>query len=223
MYLAVKAVCDANQSTWATLQAFSDGYTDFTTQITTIQSLAQAQLLDTSGLTQDKNAAQLTMCQAAVGIASAVRAYAIKTKNNALAEEVDFSLSDLTGARDAASAENCQNIHDVANTSLASLASYGVTAAKLTALQTAITAFNTALGKVKQTSAGGKTATDQLAAAFDAADTDLAEELDNLIKQFAASAPKFVSDYTNARNIVDTSASHASPTPPTPPPAPPHP
>jgi hypothetical protein len=34
---------------------------------------------------------------------------------------------------------------------------------------------------------------------------------------------KFVSDYENARIIVDTTASHASPTPPTPPPAPPHP
>jgi hypothetical protein len=34
---------------------------------------------------------------------------------------------------------------------------------------------------------------------------------------------KFVSDYTNARIIVDTAASHASPTPPTPPPATPHP
>jgi hypothetical protein len=45
--------------------------------------------------------------------------------------------------------------------------------------------------------------------------------MDDLTGQITVA--KFVSDYENARIIVDTTASHASPTPPTPPPAPPHP
>ena len=225
MYLAVKAVLDANNSTWQTLPAFATGYTDFTTGISGIQTLAQSLIQDTSGIAQDKQQSKVAMATTAVGIASAVRAYAVKTKNNTLTSAVSFTQSDLTGGRDADSVQNCQNIHDLANTNLAALADYGVTAAKLAALQTAITAFSGIMQKPRQTIASGKTVTQQLSDAFDAADLALNEELDNLIGQFADANAKFVSDYTNARTIVDAAASHASPTPPTPPtpPAPPHP
>lgn len=220
MYLAVKAVLDANDSVWQSLPAFADGYAGLSTQIGSIQALAQNQNLDTSGIAQDKQASKVAMATAAIGIASAVRAYAVKTKNNTLANEVDFNQSDLTGARDADAVENCQNIHDAANTSLAALAAYGVTAAKLAALQTAITAFSGLMGKPRQTIATGKTVTQQLGDAFDAADLALNEELDNLIGQFTDTNAGFVSDYQNARIIVDAAASHASPNQPTPAPTP---
>ena len=110
MYLAVKAVLDANNAVWQTLQAFADGYTGFNTQIGLIQTLAQGQNMDTSGIAQDKKASKFAMAQAAVGIASAVRAFAVKSKNNTLAGEVDFNQSDITSARDEI-LENCQNIH----------------------------------------------------------------------------------------------------------------
>ena len=62
--------------------------------------------------------------------------------------------------------------------------------------------------------------TQQLSDAFDAADEALDEELDNLIGQFAPANAKFVSDYQNARIIIDAAASHASPNQPTPAPTP---
>src|SRR5476651_910085 len=95
MYLAVKAVCDAAQAVWTTLQAFADAYTDFTSHISNIQSLAQNQMLDTSGITQDKNQAKLAMSQSALAIANAVHAYAVKIKNNELAAKTDLVLTDL--------------------------------------------------------------------------------------------------------------------------------
>ena len=220
MYLAVKAVLDANNSIWQPLAAFADGYAGLNTQIGSIQTLEQSQNLDTSGIAQDKQASKVAMATAAIGIALAVRAYAVKTKNNTLAKEVDFNQSDLTGARDTDAVEDCQNIHDAATTNLAALAAYGVTAAKLTALQTAITAFSGLMGKPRQTIASSKTVTQQLSDAFDATDLVLKEELDNLIGQFADTNAGFVSDYQNARTIVDQSASHASPNQPTPAPTP---
>ena len=36
MYLAVKAVLDSNNSVWQSLQAFADGYTDFSGHVTQI-------------------------------------------------------------------------------------------------------------------------------------------------------------------------------------------
>jgi hypothetical protein len=53
---------------------------------------------------------------------------------------------------------------------------------------------------------------------LDAADVTLEEILDGLVLQFQGANPKFVGDYQNARIIVDTSASHASPNQPVPPP-----
>ena len=95
-----------------------------------------------------------------------------------------------------------------------------MTAAKLTALTNAIAAYNLLLSAPRDTRAQGKTVTKSLKTEFDAADEDLGV-MDDLLGQMTDA--KFVSDYNNARIIVDTAASHASPTPPTPPPATPHP
>lgn len=220
MYLAVEGICDGTPLAWQTLQAFSDAYTDFKSHVTNIQTFSQNQTQDTSGIAQDKQAARQAMCSVALPIANAVHAYAVKTKNNTLATSVDFSMSDLMGGRDVTSRDNCQNIYNTANTNLANLANYGVTAAKLTALTNAIAAYNLLISKPRDTRAAGKTVTTNLQAEFDAADEDLTV-MDDLTGQITNAT--FVSDYENARIIVDTTASHASPTPPTPPPATPHP
>lgn len=216
MYLAVKAALDSNNATWQSLQAFADGYTDFTSHITRIQTLELSQVTDSSGIAVDKKASKTAMATAAQKISAAVHAYAVKTKNNTLATETNFSVSDLTGERDADAIKDCQNIHDVANTNLVSLAAYGVTAAKMTALQANIDGFKAIVSKPRDNIVAGATVTQQLSDEFDAADETLSEILDGLVVQFNDANPKFVSDYNNARIIVDRSASHVSPNPPTP-------
>ena len=141
MYLVVKGVLDANNSVWQPMQAFADGYTDFTSEITQIQTLELTQVTDSTGIAQDKKASKAAMATAAQQISAAVHAYAVKTKNNTLANETAFTVSDLTGGRDADVIKDCQNVHDLANTNIASLGSYGITAAKLTALQANIDAY----------------------------------------------------------------------------------
>jgi hypothetical protein len=220
MYLAVEGICDGTPTAWQPVQAFADAYADLKIHVTNIQTFSQSQEQDTSGIAQDKQAARQAMCAAALPIANAVHAYAVKTKNNTLAMSVDFSMSDLMGGRDVQSRDNCQNIVTTANANIANLANYGVTAAKVTALTNAIAAYNLLISKPRDTRAQGKTVTGNLQAEFDAADEDLGM-MDDLTGQITVA--KFVSDYNNARIIVDTSASHASPTPPTPPPATPHP
>jgi hypothetical protein len=216
MYLAVKGVLDANNSVWQSLQAFADGYTDFTSHVTQIQTLELSQVTDSTGIAQDKKQSKAAMATAATAISAAVHAYAVKNKNNTLANETDFSVSDLTGERDADAIKDCQNIHDLANTNIASLGNYGVTAAKLTALQAAIDGFKAIVSKPRDNIVAGATVTQELNDAFDAADETLEEILDGLIVQFKDTNAKFVSDYNNARTIVDASASHASPNQPTP-------
>jgi len=217
MYLAVEGICDGNNDAWQNVPAFAETYADLKTHVNNIQTFAQSQTQDTSGIAADKQAARQAMCAAALPIANAVHACATKTKNNTLAASVDFSMSDLMAGRDVQSRDNCQNISTIANSNLASLAGYGVTADKLMALNGAIAAYNLLISKPRDTRVQGKTITFNLQVEFNAADEDL-KIMDDLTGQVTDA--KFVGDYISARTIVDTAASHASPTPPTPTPAP---
>ncbi len=75
-------------------------------------------------------------------------------------------------------------------------------------------------GKPRDNIVAGATVTQELSDEFDAADETLSEILDGLVVQFKDTNATFVGDYNNARTIVDTSASHASPNQPAPAPTP---
>jgi len=221
MYLAVKAVCDRNNSTWQTLQAFVDGYADFGGRVINIQNLAQSQAVDSTGLSADKEQLRKTMATATVEVALATNAYAKKVKNNDLAAKTNVSVSTYMEGRDTLAATNALNIHAAATANLANLAPYGVTAAKLTALKAKIDAYSASLSKPRDAVASGSTATKQMSDEFDAADAALNDQMDALVPQFAASNAKFVEDYNNARIIVDSGGGKAkaktpAPKPPTP-------
>ena len=220
--LAVEGICDANTTIIATVPAFAASYADVQSHVTNIQTLWQAQAQNTKGIAEDKHQARQAMCKTALVTAKAVHAYAVKSNNNTLADGMDFTLSDLMAGRDTESARRCQEIYDTANTNLAALADYGVTAAKLSLLTAAIGAYNLFITKPRQVRAQHKTTTGSIQTEFDLLDGALGV-LDDLIPQFAPANLKFVDDFNNARTIVDTSASHASPAPPTPPPATPKP
>lgn len=220
MYLTVKAVCDRNNTTWQPLQAFVDGYADFGTRVTNIQNLAQSQAVDSTGLTADKDQLRKTMALATVEVALATNAYAKKVKNNDLTTKTNVSVSTYMEGRDTLAATNALNIHAAATATLANLAPYGVTAAKLTALKAKIDAYSASLSKPRDAVGSGSTATKQLAAEFDAADAALNDQMDALIPQFAAANPKFVEDYNNARIIVDSGGAKAKAKTPAPAPAP---
>jgi len=222
MYLAVKAICDRNTTTWQTLPAFADAYTEFETHVSNIQTLAQNQSVKATGLAADKQKLRKDMAAAAATIALAVNAYAKKVKNNDLAARTNFTASDMTGGRDTVAAETARKVHEAATANLANLASYGVTAAKLADLKAKIDAYAASITKPRDAVASGRTATQQLAAEFAAADAVLNDQMDALVPQFATTNTTFVNDYKNARVVVSSGGGKAKPkepTPPTPPPA----
>ena len=219
MVLAVENVCNDNAADLPTVPAFNTAYTSVQNHVSTIQVLAQNQVQDVSGIALDKQQARLAMCSVALTTAGAVHAYATRAKNNELGKAMDFSISDLMAGRADKSAERCQNIYDAANSNIANLADYGITAAKLALLKAAIGAFNLLITKPRDTRITGKTVTGNIETEFDGLDEDLSV-MDDLIPQFAPANQKFVDDYNNARTIVNQAASHASPEKPAPAPAP---
>ncbi len=150
------------------------------------------------------------MCNAALVIAGAVRAFAVANSDLELAGKVDYSRSVLLGGRDRASAEKCQLIHRLATEQVADLAEHGVTVAKLKALQAKIDGYVTCLQRPRQIIAGSKTATAQFEAEIAVADQLLADGLDRLVLQFKDSDPEFYGNYANARAVVNNASGRDS-------------
>ena len=218
MSLAVEDICNPNLILLATIPAFQEAYVDAQTRVTNIQTLSQSQSQDTSGIARDKQQARLAMCNIALVTAGAIHAYATKTDNNQLEAQSDFSLSDLMAGRDVKSAERCQGLYDLANGLLTVLGPFGVTTARLTLHKASIAAYNLLISKPRDVRAQGKTITGTIQNQFDGLDKAFSI-MDDLVAQFAPANQKFVDDYTNARNVVNTAASHASPVPTPPAPA----
>ncbi|HEX8249697.1 MAG TPA: carboxypeptidase-like regulatory domain-containing protein [Pyrinomonadaceae bacterium] len=203
MYDAVKTVCQDNATTVATINAFKTALDEFKDKISTIKEVAQQKDMATTGIAADKKVRKQNLSRIASAVAGAIYAYAAVTGNNTLKQEVKFKNSDLLRTKDALLAPRCQNIHDLGAANVAALADYGINAAKLTELQTAINDFADAAPKPRAAKTTHSTIVASLTQLFDEADAILTERMDPLIGLFAATNPDFVATYQSARIIVD--------------------
>jgi hypothetical protein len=158
MYLAVKDICDADSSAWQSLRTFAGAYADLKIRVGNIQCQSQ----DDSDIAESKQAARTAMCSLALPIANLIHIYAVKTKNDQIAMQMNFSMSDLMAGNAREGVTRCQNIHDLANVNLTTLANYGLSAAKLTLLTGAINAYNMLISAPHAAGVAGKTVTDDI-------------------------------------------------------------
>lgn len=210
MFRSVKLTCEGAADVWSSVPAFGTAFEKFSTCVEQIQEFAQKQAEVSRGATADKQRCREAMCDAALVIGGAVRAYAVDASDMELADNVGFSRSALLGGRDRSSAEKCQTIHRLATENVEDLAEHGVTAAKLKALQTKIDAYVACLQRPRQIIAESKTATARLESEIEKADVLLVDGLDRLVLHFKDSAPEFYSNYVNARVIVNNASGRDS-------------
>lgn len=217
-YQTVELVLETHQTTWTNLPAFAAAAGEFAAIIPDIQSLAQIQA-SREGASNEKAYALASLGNAAFEIGAAVHAFAVTSQDFALEGRVDFSRSTIVYGRESAVLARVRDIHAAATVSLASLADYGITQAKLTAFKKKIDAFEASLGKPRQQIANNSAATTTLSQQFSGADTILNKRLDKLVLQFKDAAPDFFNAYQTARSIVDIRATRKA-TKPTPAPVP---
>ena len=210
MGYAVISTCDKFLSIWTTNPVFSATYSSFKILIPLIEQNRDAQIVEITGVTTDKNAKKTIMIDKALFVANRVQSYATVAGNNELLENVSYSSSDLKKARDTDVVGICDTIASKANANVAALATYGITAAVITDLQTAITAYSTMISKPRTTRSLTKNATENLAVLFKQFDDLLTKRLDLDIEVFKTSKPDFYSQYQTARIIVSTGGSTSS-------------
>ena len=193
----------ANATITATMPNFA-GY------LTTIQN-THAQILvakaqqeaDKSGDTKTKNQLRATLVAQAIDIGRRMVAYATNVNNNALLALVDYTESDLKRSSDSKLVGICQVIRDNANSNVGALATYGVTAATITTLQTSITNFNAVIPKGRVDTTDSGEATKLLASLFNTLLTTW-DKIDKLVEMVRTTQSAFYDEYQKVRKIIET-------------------
>jgi hypothetical protein len=182
MYYEVKDFLTANAMVVNTLPNFAGFNTQFNGYVSQIETLRKQQEADKTGIAKNKDLLKEDLIAKAADVARKVGAYAAVVNNTVLAAEVGYSKSDFRKCADTILRDRAQVVYDRANANVANLAAYGVTAAVLTALQTAITTYAGYFAKPKLGISDKKLATDSLADVFALADGVLTDKMDKLVE-----------------------------------------
>jgi len=205
MYLAVRDFMTANSTILTALPNFAANQTALQTAITQIQANSTLQTFDKTGIAANKSLTKKTLITLAADTARKVSAFARLNNNQTLQAEVNYSESDLRKRTDTNLRDAAQGIYDRAQTNLAALATYGISAATQTALQNATTAYNAEIPKPRLGITERRQATLLLASLLKTADAALVN-IDATVEIVRLTQVNFYNGYKSARKIVTTGA-----------------
>jgi hypothetical protein len=203
MFFSTQQVLADNNALWAGIPAMVNLTAEFDGNISTIRGLVERQVIDITGHTKDKAAAEDAMITSTLRIAGAAMAYAEDQDDQGLAEAMNIVPSELKRYRDSVVAERCQSVVTTVTPIIASLAPYGVMPADVTALQTAIDKYLDLVQKPRTMISNRKGATSELGMMIRDTMRLLDRRMDMLMRGFMTTQPGFHNAYTNARIIVD--------------------
>ena len=206
MYMVVNDCLTVNSTIVANLPGFAQNNTTLQKNLGLIQSTGEQQEFDKSGISDNKKLLRQTLVAQAVDISYKMVAYANNTANAVLLKEIKYTKSELEHSADADLKNRAQCIYDRANTNVAALATYGITAALLTTFLGAITAFNTAIPKTKESIKDKKLTTAQLNDLYDSTDLVL-ENIDKIVEIVHNSQPNFYKIYKESRKLPNSGGS----------------
>jgi hypothetical protein len=186
---------------WNDFAPFAEAVADVNVLKTNIEEEAQAQSEITQGVTNDKETKKLAMVDLAIKLSAGAKAYASKVKNVELKTNLSISHSRLLKKKDQECYSFCKNIHTLISPLTVNLASYGITAGDLIALNNAIGSFHDVISAPQTARTESKNATSQLDVLFDQLDTVLKDSLDPLALVLKATNEEFYRGYLNARYI----------------------
>lgn len=203
MQLVVRDYLTANAAITATLPNYAGFFSGVSAGIVQIQSIRAQQEADKTGIAGSKTQLKVNLIVLAMDVSRKVVAYATIVNNTELLQEVNYAESDLKKCADTILKDRCQVIYDRANTNVAVLAAYGVTAAIVANLLTALTAYNVAIPKPRLGITDKKRATEQLVLMLKEVDDNLSK-IDVLVEIVKVTQATFYSKYKNVRKIIET-------------------
>jgi len=216
MFLAVLGVMQKYNAAWSGMSAIADMVTRLSNYANGIQQKTGVQGSPLSGIAGGKRRKRVEMMERAITIAGDLHALAIKNNDANLEAKTAVEITDLVRLGDSEIGPRCQEICALAQANAASLAAFGVSAADIAALQTAINDFTPLITKPREAVVGRKAVTEDISNDENAADQLLRKELDPAMRKFKTKEPALFSEYASARMIVDLGERHERPPEPTP-------
>jgi hypothetical protein len=204
MFHAVLAVCTKYAATWTGVVGYKKAHDELEVNVASIKEASTVQETNMKGAALDKRFKRDAMSAKTLEVARAVYAYAEDEGDLVLREKMDLSESDLNRKRDAVVSALCQGVKDVAGVLIASLGDYGLVAADVTALQTAIDNYTAVVSAPRNATGVRKGATAEINALVKDSMKVLNNRMDKLMHEFEVSAPEFFQEYFDARIIVDS-------------------
>lgn len=205
MALAVEQVMTNNNSLWSSIAAMVTAVTSLSTKIASIKGIRNVQEQDVRGVAVDKESKKTDAINAALPVIGGLKAYATATLNNTLLKKINYTESELDKCRDTICADRLKIVRDEANINIAALTPYNVTAAKVTALSTAIAAYEVMIPKPRVALNIRKNATDGIDLLMSDLDAPL-KVIDGLMSTLQPTQSTFFETFSNARIIVDSSS-----------------
>jgi hypothetical protein len=202
-HLAVEKFLDENNAIWTTHVEFTAAKTAYSGKITAIKTTVSLQEKNTTGVTLDKKDAKKQLIDFSRLVADALVAMAVITHNNTLEKSMYFSQSTLGRLSDSKLTETATLIHGTANTNLAALATYGITAPTLTSFLSIIADYNSAVPSPRNAIATKSVLTKNLIALLKEADVILNKVILKLAYQFKSSNPDFYNGIIANAEIID--------------------
>lgn len=200
-YLAVQTLFAANSELVATLPALDTASDELAESITSINTLVQVQSSAT-GAAEAKSQALEVLGDVVYEIAGGVLSFAEAGQDFTLAGRIRFSRSGVTAGSSNAIVARCQDVIDAVTENLASLATHGVTQAKLTSAKQRLKSYDAVRVLPRQAKAASAAASRQLEQSFPEVERLLSQRVDKLVWQFRASTPEFYEKYQVARAVV---------------------
>jgi hypothetical protein len=191
-------------SVWNTNVPFSDAVTAFKNQIDEINTQANIQSEDTTGITEDKKNVRVQLKADAFTITSAMTFHATATNNKALYKTVYKPRSFFTLTRSSELGTICQTIHKHASDIGAALLPLGVTATTLNDFQTLINKYTDISDEPQEAQYSKKLATQDMKQAFADANNILKNQIDKAMELFRTANEKFYGTYKKGRIIVNS-------------------
>jgi hypothetical protein len=199
MFEQIESVCAQYRHVWGDLAAFRTAFASFQTELRKLAELARAQRRHTGGAAQEKVNARANLCVIAYELASAIRAHALASGDTKAAAKLAYSLTQLRIGKDNLCLERCRQILASARNHLQKLEPYGVTEQRITDMAGSLDKFATHAEQTRTIRSANKVTTGQLPAAFKAVEVILYDQLDNLMPQFRAAAPRLYNQYQESR------------------------
>jgi hypothetical protein len=191
-----------NSTVWTTFTRLATEINNFVALNNSLSAYLQQHQADIKGITQAKNDAFMAMVNITVNKAAKAYVWAVDTANANLAQIFDVQKTDFVHTSETRAYNQIKNIRDALSANIASMASVQLTAADVTAVNAAITAYQNTIGTTGAAQAHKTEGTKAIDAVMVPIDKSLVIIDKLIVSSYSTTRPDMVKEYL-ANRVLD--------------------